>query len=319
MRDKISDLIEYDRENAHLDFKREQYPIGKGTKRNELIKDVMAMANNPSNEDKFIVIGIEEANGNKQVYSITQLIDDAQYQQLVNSNVEPVINFEYKAYDYQGSRLAYFRIYNNTDRPYLFKKELNGIDNKLEYKKGEGYIRRGTSTFILDRADFDSIYETKGFQRDRKSDLEITHRFGAYYYSKSKSYPYLDIIVKNKSNASISFSAELVIYKNKLTVKPDADIQREHQKPNSMGILYPVINPIHVHVTHYQDAYKIETTSKDGINIQQADTREDIFGKTTILDFTQSQNFRAELTLRSDEFTEGPLKYLIDTTIPVED
>jgi hypothetical protein len=243
----------------------------------------------------------------------------AQYQQLVSSNVEPAINFEYKAYDYQGSRLAYFRVHSNTDRPYLFKKDLNGIDNKLEYKKGEGYIRRGTSTFILDRAEFDSIYEAKSFQRDRKAELEVSHRFGTYHYSKSKSYPYLDIIVKNKSNTSISFSAELVIYKNKLTVKSDADIQREDQKPNSMGILYPVINPIHVHVTRYQDAYKLETTIKGGITIQQANTRDDIFGKTTILDFAQSQNFRAELKLRSDEFTEGPLKYLIDTTITVED
>lgn len=60
MSDKIKELIEYHSESHLLDFKREQYLLGKNPKKYELLKDISAMANHPSNDDKYIIIGVVE-------------------------------------------------------------------------------------------------------------------------------------------------------------------------------------------------------------------------------------------------------------------
>ena len=42
-------MIEYENENTNLDFKREEYAK---EKYNDLIKDVMSMANSPTNQPR---------------------------------------------------------------------------------------------------------------------------------------------------------------------------------------------------------------------------------------------------------------------------
>lgn len=315
MNQKIADLIEFEPENSTLDFKREQYPIGSTPKRNAVVKDIQAMANGPSDDEKYIIIGVGEENGSKTIVPIVELTDDAYFQQLINANVEPAINFEYKGFDYQGNRLAYFRIFGNTDRPYLFKKDVKSSEGKTEYKTGEGYIRKGTSTFILGRSDLDAIYQQKSTKKDRKNDLAISHGFRTYYCSKSITYPYLHITVQNKSTQSISFDAELVIFKNDLKVRSESDIRKQHTQSSRLEHFTPEIPSFFARIKEYSDAFEVKTAFKDGIQINQQDVAEDIFRKHTILDYSINQNFRAELVLRSDDFTTGALRYLIDTTI----
>lgn len=315
MNEKIINLIEFEPENSLLDFKREQYPIGSIPKRNIVIKDIQAMANNPSDEEKYIIIGVGEENGAKTIVPIAQLTDDAHYQQLVNANVEPTINFEYKGFDYQGRRIAYFKIFGNTDRPYLFKKDVAASDGKIEFKRGEGYIRKGTSTFILGRPDLDAIYQQKSTKKDRKNDIVVRHDFRTYHYSDAIKYPYLHISVENKSAQSVSFDAELLIFKNQLEVKSDTDIRREHAPRSQFGHFTPEIPSIFARIKKYKDVFEVKTTLKGGILINQEDAVEDIFKKHTILDYSINQNFRAVLVLRSDDFISGPLRYPIETTI----
>ena len=94
MQDKIKQLIEYESENSKLDFKMEQYQLGKNPKKNEFLKDMVAFANHLSDDDKFIIIGIKDLDGiNKEVFEIENPIDDANYQQFVLDNIEPKINF----------------------------------------------------------------------------------------------------------------------------------------------------------------------------------------------------------------------------------
>lgn len=59
-------------------------------------------------------------------------IDEAKYQEYVNSNIEPKINFEYLPLKYKNHQLAYFRIFGNHDRPYLMKKEIRNSSKKGE-------------------------------------------------------------------------------------------------------------------------------------------------------------------------------------------
>src|SRR5690606_1065196 len=125
MKETIINLIENESENTKLDFKKEQYPIEKGNgKKGEFLKDMCAFANLSSNEDKFIIVGIEEKNGVAVGFKpIDKLHDQASYQQFLNQYIDPEINFEYKEIIHKDNRLAFFRLFNNNKRPYLFKKE----------------------------------------------------------------------------------------------------------------------------------------------------------------------------------------------------
>lgn len=97
----VEDIIAYYSESHSVDFKKTQYPITKHNKKHKLLKDVSAMANHPSNEDKYIIIGVEEENGKAFGFSaITEVIDEANYQQYINSSIEPEIRFEYKSLIY---------------------------------------------------------------------------------------------------------------------------------------------------------------------------------------------------------------------------
>lgn len=219
--DKIKDLIEYSSETGSLDFKREQYPIDKkNSKKHEILKDIMAMANNFLYDECFIIVGVyERDSGEKEIFPIDKYHDDSIYQQFVSSNIEPKINFEYRQYVYDSKKIAYFRIFNNDDKPYLLSKEVK-IKESL-YQRGCGFIRRGTATEIIGRKELDRIYELKYSAQDRSDSIKIL--FGNEQSNDSltdrvvlngKDY-LLNIFVQNTGNKSVTIhDIEAEIYKS---------------------------------------------------------------------------------------------------------
>lgn len=102
----IDEIIKSGHECEYLDYKAEVY------KNNEaLIKDIMAMANSKYNGNKFIVIGVKDyVNGSREVVGVAEeeLVDQASYQQLILSNIEPDINFRFYPYEFNGKLLGIF-------------------------------------------------------------------------------------------------------------------------------------------------------------------------------------------------------------------
>ena len=151
----IDDLIEYYDESLNLDFKGSQYPREKHA---DLIKDIIAMANADTNDERYIIIGvIYNKEGRKELRGISRadFIDDAVYQELIQNNVEPDIKFEYSLYEYSGKCFGVFKIGNCDDKPYMMKKDYNPL------KKGDSWIRKGSHQPRMIRRDFDAIYERK--------------------------------------------------------------------------------------------------------------------------------------------------------------
>jgi predicted HTH transcriptional regulator len=134
----VENIIKNDCESQVLDFKREPYQLGKNPKKYELLKDFCAFVNNPSNLDKYIIIGVNEHEGRALSFrTVNNDVDEAGYQQYIYQNIEPPITFEYKSFQYQSYTLSYFRIFNNTKRPYLFKSDIKDpITNKLLFRIG---------------------------------------------------------------------------------------------------------------------------------------------------------------------------------------
>lgn len=150
----IENLIRYENENSYLDFKATQY---RREKHQELIKDVMAMANAFGNGERYIIFGIKHySNGNRELLGIQdeEFIDSANYQQLVRENIEPELEIDYSPLTLDGKIFGVLSI-SAKDKPYLVKKDFANL------KKGTCLIRKGTATYPISRSEIDQIYQGK--------------------------------------------------------------------------------------------------------------------------------------------------------------
>jgi len=153
--DKILELIQFGYECDYLDFKEKQYSKDKAT---DFITDIMAMANSRHDGDKFIIVGVKDRPEGKELKGIVpeDFIDSSNYKQLILSNIEPDIQFDYFKYEYKGSVLGVFRIYNTDNKPYMLKKKYERLN------EGLCLIRKGSMNAIAKRSDFDYMYLNKG-------------------------------------------------------------------------------------------------------------------------------------------------------------
>lgn len=318
----IEDIIEYNSESSFIDFKREEYPLGKHPKKNEILKDISAFANHFSNNDKYIFIGVKDKNGSKEIFEIQELTDDAKYQEFVFDNIEPKLNFEYKSFSYKGKQIAYFRIFDNKNRPYLFKKDLqNPSIKKIDFKQGDGYIKIGSSTKKIDRSDLEKIYKKRLEKTDRKSDISIEP---VIKNSENEDYSdlnlkYIDINISNLSNKSIDLNVEMKIYKNdSCTIIYEEDFQREMQRrkwEKNDNILTRSFSPtafINLDTSSNEDENQITITlntrnQKSAITLDQNSKEFDIFCQHLLVFSKEKINLKGELIIRSDDFTEGAL------------
>ncbi len=328
MKETIINLIENESENTRLDFKLEQYPIEKGNiKKGEFLKDICAFSNLLSNEDKFIIVGVEEKNGIAEGFiDIDELHDQASYQQFLNEYVEPEINFEYREIMHQGKRLAYFRVFNNNKRPYLFKKAYKDSQPKgNHYRIGAGFIRIGTSTRELKRDDFEKIYDERVAIKDRSEDIDFKITLGGLNSSEFRStmYRHLQVDVTNLSNASIDLDVEAKIYNNKgVSARYTQDVERkiaEDRRDRSMLAYTSYADkalPPHLFMNMNVDfknhaAYSTyEITPKKGthtaLRLKQKGTETDIFNGQIVLVFSKPAEVKIELIVRSNDFPNGP-------------
>lgn len=319
--------MKYDSESPVLDFKSDQFAIGAEPTKNEILKDLSAFANHPAEEDKFIIVGVVEDNGLASGFkSIVNLVDEAKYQQFVHSNIEPPINFEYRQINFQSYQLAYFRIFNNHQRPYLFKKDvINPATSKPEYRVGDGLIRHGTSTRKLTRDDMESIYKKRYTQADRKSDLRVSVSIMPSDDDEVSSYDLdcVDVSIENVSTRSINLDVEMKVFtsEDNIQIIPEHDFKKElresiNEKRRTDGIeLIPhyLMPSISLSVfTQRFDGYLVASLNRrlgedTPVMISQSDRREFVFEKSLLVLATQTGEVKGEVTIRSDDFSEGPL------------
>lgn len=322
---EIDNIIKYDSESSCLDFKEQQYELGKSIKKNELLKDIMSFANHLSDNEKYIIIGVVEDNGMaKEFKSISKLTDEAKYQEFINNNIEPKIDFEYKSYEYNGCSLAYFRIINNNDRPYLFKKDIqNPVNGKIEFKKGDGFIRQGTSTHKMTRVDFDIIYEEKNSIKDRSSSVEISAYYRKLINQKipNNKCTIIDLNIGNNSKKSIDLDIELQIYKKQgIIIMSEKDYNESFKEKTSKVIsaFTPIVPEFHlpninVQIEETDDYYKI--SKNHSLKLMQNYKSEKIYEEDLHLISGQDASISAEVFIRSDDFANGMIVKKIDFKI----
>lgn len=155
MNNGLFERLLYEEESTTLDFKEEQYPFVKATdeEKSELLKDILGFANAWRRSEAYILIGVKDVRGGRgNVVGIAPAdhLDDHSLQQFVNSLTNRAIRFHYEAFGFEGKQVGIIHIEEQA-RPLYLKKDYGKL------KKGEVYVRRGSSTNPGKPADPDEI------------------------------------------------------------------------------------------------------------------------------------------------------------------
>ncbi len=140
--ENLIESLLHESEGPALDFKRQQYPfeLASDDEKSELLKDILAFANAFRRTDAFILIGVEEVKGGRSIVTgVARHLNDASLQQFIGSKTERQVVFSYEAKVHDGLPIGILHI-PIQKRPVYTKVNYGKI------KKGEVYLRRGSST-----------------------------------------------------------------------------------------------------------------------------------------------------------------------------
>lgn len=210
--EELDYLIENELENTRLDFKRKFYHK---EKYNELIKDVMAMANAHVEDTKYIIFGVKLLeDGSRSFHSVQQLPDQADIEQLIHNNIEPTIELSFYPHKFKNHQLAILEVQGFNDRPYISKKDYRGI------KAGDSVIRKGSTTSPLNRNDLDKIYSHSNKNvNPHKIEVGLNENLETI----------LEVSAKGYNTKDLPSSKEKKFYEEKLTILKE-HIQEKDRK-----------------------------------------------------------------------------------------
>lgn len=199
---ELENLIINGRECDYLDFKAEIYRDNKEA----LIKDIMAMANSVYEGKKYIIMGVKDyPNGDRDIIGLQpgDIMDNSNYQQIIQSNIEPQIYFEYYTYKHHGKKLGIIELSGTYDRPYLMKKQFRYL------KEGFCLIRKGSMQIPANRNDYDNFYINNG-----KFEAVIYEPFLSAGYVKTGCAE-LRVILRNITNYPVTIVYGELLIKDK--------------------------------------------------------------------------------------------------------
>jgi predicted HTH transcriptional regulator len=132
--------------------------------KSKLLKDILSFANTHRKADAYILIGVQEVKGGRsEVVGISEDIDDADLQQLINSKTNRRINFSYKATQYNEFKVGIIHIpVQIQERPFFSTRDFGII------RKNEVYIRQGSSNAIATPDEIISMMGRKDIDNDKE-------------------------------------------------------------------------------------------------------------------------------------------------------
>lgn len=131
-------------EGLNLDFKSEQYRLSDRNEKSKLIKDILAFANTTRTSTAYILTGVKENPGDKPtVVGVSETLDDASIQQLLNSNTNRPVIFSYRTEQLSTKEVGVIMI-PVQERPIFFTRNYGSV------KSNTVYIRRGSSNSVAD-------------------------------------------------------------------------------------------------------------------------------------------------------------------------
>lgn len=152
--------IEEEGESSFFDFKKDIYDLKNSKEEAEFIKDVLCFANGHSIGDKYIITGVKlhKDKTTRDIIGVSEdkIKDGADYQNLIDDNVEPSLIVDFSIVEYDGKKFGIFKIgKENIDRPYMLKKQFQNLE--IGFMK----MRVGQRNVNITRRELDKIYNSK--------------------------------------------------------------------------------------------------------------------------------------------------------------
>jgi hypothetical protein len=162
----IAKIIETMPEGPTFALRHDAYRPGEAQ---ELIADVLSLANAAGGGKRYVVFGVEAAPGavERRVKGIPELPNTTMWQQLVREYIEPEISIEYRTESVAGRNVGVLIVPACPQAPYLIKRTLGGLE------RGSSFVRRETVRDRLVRADLEAIYARRYDPATRFAGLQV--------------------------------------------------------------------------------------------------------------------------------------------------
>lgn len=133
-------------ESDCLDFKMRNYNLEYREERNELIKDVLAMANTPRDRDSLIIMGVAlNSEGSKNFCGIDRHYDDASIQNIFDEKiVSPRPKLNYIPFNFAGVKIGVIEIPVERNGPFMPRIDIINDKQEIDLAAGTIYYRRGS-------------------------------------------------------------------------------------------------------------------------------------------------------------------------------
>ena len=250
----LDDLINYEKEFTGLDFKRIQYDK---KKHEDLIKDIMSMANADIEGDRYIIIGVDYKDSNdREIIEINkdEFVNSATYQQLIRDNIEPQIIFDYFSHEIDNKCLGIFKIIQCNDQPYMMKKAYGNL------RKGDCFIRKGDAQFSIIREDFDRIIAKKINGKRFNGKVEIY--FSNYTKNQEIALP---------TAIDIELPSEMEANKIRNIIEEKKELAKNNLNPESTSKVYSPLFSVPIR------QMSIEELEKKLLDVGKTYEREDLY------------------------------------------
>lgn len=155
-RDTLAELL-LKNESSTLDFKQEAYWDGTGVlkaKEADLLKDFLAMANNPRGERGYLVLGVKARMGQPCSFHSVPLIDDATISQFINSKLDVHVHWTLTFRTEHNAQLAVIEIHPPPHGPVTLKKDFPDGNGKPLIRRERIFSRRQSTNVDMAPAEY---------------------------------------------------------------------------------------------------------------------------------------------------------------------
>ncbi len=166
---RFDEYIKFENEDAALAFRQQQYLQ---CEYQELLRDVMGMANADVSGERHIVLGVEQRPGKRRVLvgiKKKEFLDPSVFRKVVSENLEPPLTVTYVAHKVDGRMFGILIVPDAGDKPYMMKRDFS-----KSLRRGDAWIRRGSKLARLDREGLESIYADRFQKKSIDSHLEVS-------------------------------------------------------------------------------------------------------------------------------------------------
>ncbi len=166
---KLEQLIRCETANSALAFRPSAYAAAD---REELLVDVLALANAQVPGPRLLVLGVVDELGSKRrvrgVEPERLARSIATYQRIIAEYIEPSLDISMRSLSIQNRTVAAIVLRDCDSQPYVIRKDFS-----KRVRRGDGWIRRGSQQARLGRADLEAMFNSSTLAGSIGCELQV--------------------------------------------------------------------------------------------------------------------------------------------------